>query len=591
MSLLDVNRLTIRYADAERPVVDDLSFSLSPGDSLGIVGDSGSGKTQTALAIMGLLPGNAMTAGSIRFAGQEVIGASEEVLNRFRARRFAMVFQDPKAALNPYLRIGDQLRRVLLEHGLCDPEEAREKTLAMLGKVGLADPERQYAAYPHQLSGGMRQRAMLGAALIGEPDLLIADEPTTALDVTVQAQILRLIRELKAELNTALLLITHDLGVIAGNCVRTLVMARGQLLEEGPTREVFHAPTHERTAGLLAASSRLDEIAAPAPPSGDGSELLDIDRVSVSFREGRGSDTLTAVQAMSLGVARRETIAVVGESGSGKTSLARAVLGLIAPDSGTVSLLGANLAAEVQARTDDARRALQMVFQDPLASLNPAMTVADIVAEPLTVHRPEKNASERADDVGRMLQRVGLTDDLTRRLPHELSGGQAQRVAIARALIMQPAVLICDEAVAALDGSIRNDILKLLQTEQERSGLALIFITHDLSVVRQISHRVLVMYLGRVCEIASNDALFRRPRHPYSKAMIDAVPVPDPDARLDETPLAGEAGSILQRPTGCAFHPRCPHAVARCGEELPRLCRDAAGSVACHRAGELNLSY
>jgi len=593
MSLLEVNDLSIRYADSAKPVVQNLSFAIEAGQSLGMVGESGAGKTQTAMAVMGLLPANANTSGSIRFDGQEFLGAAPDVLNRYRACRIAMVFQDPTTALNPYVRIGDQLRRILLEHKICKPPEARERTLAMLQRVGLPDAERQYRVFPHELSGGMRQRAMIGAALLGEPDLLVADEPTTALDVTVQAQILGLLRELRSQSNSALLLITHDLGVVAGNCDRILMMDNGRLLEEGTTKEIFAAPSNERTAKLIAAARRIDMPSTTSPLPGGVAPIMEVDNVSVSFRERRvsGKRQLHAVRRLSFKVAPRETIAIVGESGSGKTSLVRAILGLIPMRSGTVSFAGKKLPGLVQSRPNKIRRQLQMVFQDPVASLNPAMRVADIVAEPISIHEPKKKKAEREQDVKEILQHVGLGTELRERFPHELSGGQAQRVAIARALVIRPKVLICDEAVAALDGTIQNDILHLLQAEQADSGRSLIFITHDLSVVRQISHRVLVLYMGRVCEIATNERLFKRPLHPYTKALIQSVPMPDPNGKLDEIPLAGEVSSILNPPAGCPFHPRCEHAVARCSEQVPVLESVAGGRVACFRASELDLSY
>lgn len=593
MSLLEVKDLSIRYADSAKSVVQNLSFSIEAGQSLGMVGESGAGKTQTAMAVMGLLPANAITSGSIRFDGQEFLGAAPDVLNRYRACRIAMVFQDPLTALNPYVRIGDQLRRILLEHKICKPPEARERTLVMLQRVGLPDAERQYGVFPHELSGGMRQRAMIGAALLGEPDLLVADEPTTALDVTVQAQILGLLRELRSQSNSALFLITHDLGVVAGNCDRILMMDNGRLLEEGPAKEIFAAPSNERTAKLIAAARRIDMPTKTSPLPDGEAPIVEVDNLSVSFREryGSGKRQLHAVWPLSFKVAPRETLAIVGESGSGKTSLVKAILGLIPMRSGTVSYAGKKLPGLVQSRPNNIRRQLQMVFQDPVASLNPAMRVADIVAEPIIIHEPKKKKAEREQDVSKMLRHVGLGMELRERFPHELSGGQAQRVAIARALVIRPKVLICDEAVAALDGTIQGDILQLLQAEQADSGLSLIFITHDLSVVRQISHRVLVLYMGRVCEIATNEQIFKRPLHPYTKALIQSVPVPDPNAKPDDVPLAGEVSSILNPPAGCPFHPRCEYAVARCSEQVPALQSVVGGSVACHRANELDLSY
>jgi oligopeptide/dipeptide ABC transporter ATP-binding protein len=593
MALLDVDKLTIAYADAAEPAVSDLCFSMQAGEALGLVGESGSGKTQTALAIMGLLPDNAAVSGSIRFEGTELLGAKPALLNRFRACRVAMVFQEPRLALNPYVRIGKQLSRILLAHSICDAAEAKQRTLAMLGKVGLPDPTRQFDAFPHQLSGGMRQRAMIGAALLGEPDLLVADEPTTALDVTVQAQILALIRSLRAELNTALLLITHDLGVVAGNCERLLVMDNGRQVEEGSTAATFASPRNERTRALLAAAPNVNSDVMVEPLPADRETVLEISGLAVSFSDRRAEPEggLHAVKPLDLSLADGETVAVVGESGSGKTSLVRAALGLIPADSGSVSFLGKTLPADVTRRSRSTHRNLQMVFQHPQASLNPAMSVREIVSEPLKIHAKDVPAALRREEVDGILARVGLSVGLAGRYPHELSGGQAQRVAIARSLVLKPKVLICDEAVAALDGTVQHGILQLLVEEQQRSGLSLIFISHDLAVVRQISHRILVMYMGRLCEVADNDSLFGRPRHPYTKALLNAVPVPDPAARPVQVPLSGEASSALHPPAGCPFHPRCQHAVSICNNAIP-IARACAGViVACHRAEELDLSY
>ncbi len=591
MSLLDVRDLNVRYPDSHSPAVDDLSFSVDRSESVGLVGESGSGKTQTALAIMGLLPANAICSGSIRFDEQELIGASAKQLNRIRPGRVAMVFQDPLASLNPYISIGDQLRRILLEHDFCPTKLAASRVLEMLARVGLPDPERQYRAFSHQLSGGMRQRVMIGAALLGEPDLLIADEPTTALDVTVQAQILALLRELREETAAALLLITHDLGIVAGHCERTIVMDNGRALEDRPTREIFASPSSDKMQALLQIAPCISRDCGVRATPAEAPVVLEIDKLAVSFRERRsgGLRKLNAVRPLSLSLHWGETIAIVGESGSGKTSLARAVVGLISTEHGAVSYRGSRLAGTVNARSSEHHRDLQMVFQDPLASLNPAMRVAEIVAEPLRVH--SRGIDNRDQMVAGSLQQVGLGKEFFARYPHELSGGQAQRVAIARALILKPKVLICDEAVAALDGTVQEEILVLLREEQQRSGLAIIFITHDLAVVRQISHRVMVMYMGRAVEIAACEQLFSRPRHPYAKALLDAVPRPDPTIRQTAKPLVGEVASILSPPNGCPFHPRCELAIAVCRQTLPKLSPLGGGLVACHRADELDLSY
>jgi len=580
MSLLSVDGLTIRYGDT--PAVHKLSFALERGESVGLVGESGSGKTQTALAVLGLLPANATTEGSITLADTELLGASEQALNALRAQKMAIVFQDPMQALNPFTQIGAQLRRILLEHGLADRKQARGKVLAMLERVGLPDAKRQYTAYPHQLSGGMRQRVMIASALIAEPQLLIADEPTTALDVTVQAQILELLEEVRKD--TALLLITHDLGVVAGHCERMLVLEGGSLVEQGPTRDLFAHPQHEHTGRLIAAAPRLDRTDIPA--ANPGETVLEIGGASVSYAE-RGWRSLQAVRDVDLSLRAGETIAVVGESGSGKSSLARAALGLVPMQSGRVTFCGLTLQGRVQDRDLATRRGLQLVFQDPVGSLNPQMRVASIVAEPLLVHEPTVAAEKRRERVTALLRRTGLNAEYLDRYPHELSGGQAQRVAIARALILEPRVLVCDEAVAALDGTVREQILALLREIQVESGLAIVFISHDLSVVRAISHRVLVMYLGTLVELADNAALFANARHPYTRALLEAVPVPDPEHAGGKATLAGEVPSILSPPSGCAFHPRCPHARDICTTEPPKQRTLNGTTVACHLAEDI----
>ena len=593
MSLLEVEDLTIRYPGVEAPAVDGLSFTVAKGESVGLVGESGSGKTQTALAIMGLTSPRARVSGSIRFDDQDLRGAKPAEKRRIRARRIAMVFQDPGTALNPYLRIGEQLGYILKQHGLASGAEADERVLTMLGKTGLPDPERQARAYPHQLSGGMRQRAMIASALIADPELLIADEPTTAIDATVQAQILGLLRALRRETGAALLLITHDLGVIAGNSDRLLVMDKGRIIEEGPTTQVFAAPRTERTVELLDAVRNLPCIAPGLRPA-ERNAVLDLNELSVGYAEKRadrlwGRREFVAVQPLNLSIRPGETLAIVGESGSGKTSLVRAVLGLSPRRSGTVTFIGRELPLRLVDRQSAERRQLQLVFQDPIASLDPAMRVHRSIEEPLNVHEPGLGAEEREKRVRLICERVGLAPELLERFPHQLSGGQAQRVAIARALVLEPQVLICDEAVAALDSSVRRGILRLLAEEQRRSALSIIFIAHDLTVVRQISHRVLVMYMGHAFELAENAALFAQPRHPYTRALIDSTPVPDPRVPPAEPPVRGEASSMLQPPSGCVFHPRCSFAIARCAEEKPESRQVGHSRVACHRAGELDL--
>lgn len=582
MSLLRLKSLTVRYNGAA--VVDDVSFAISRGESVGLVGESGSGKTQTALALLGLLPRNAELSGSIRFAGTEISGLSQRQLDAIRATRIGMVFQDPMQALNPYLRVGKQLRQIVLRHNLATGDAADESVIAMLRRVGLPDPERQSAAFPHQLSGGMRQRVMIASALIAEPDLLIADEPTTALDVTVQAQILDLLEELRDD--TALLLITHDLGIVAGRCERLLVLDSGRLVESGPTGAVFAAPQNPHTEQLLSRAPRVDrgDFLPPVEPR----MVLAVDGAAVRYADA-GRHSLHAVQDVSLSLNASETLAIVGESGSGKSSLVRALLGLMPLHAGKIVYAGEALPGDVESRSARVRRDLQLVFQDPVSALNPQMRVQDIVQEPLQVHEPGETAQARLGRVVSMLKKVGLDDRYLHRYPHQLSGGQAQRVAIARALILEPKVLICDEPVTALDSAARQQVLDVLRAAQQASGLAIIFISHDLAVVRSISHRVAVMYLGRLVEVAATANLFVAPKHPYTRALLNASPIPDPLAVTNVAALKGEVPSPMSPPGGCVFHPRCDFADSGCSDSRPEL-RDLDGArVACHLAGTITV--
>jgi len=572
VSLLDVTGLTIRYG--EDVVVDNVDIFVEGGESVGLVGESGSGKTQSAMAVLGLLSRRAQVSGSIEFDGQQLLGAADGALDQVRARRIGIVFQDPMQALNPYLRVGRQLRQILVRHGLASGADADARVVQMLERVGLPDPERQFRAYPHEMSGGIRQRAMLAAALIAEPELLIADEPTTALDVTVQAQILQLLEDIRDE--TALLLITHDLGIIAGHCEHMIVLEQGRVVDVGPTTSLFAAPGHEHTRRLIEAAPRVDRGEPPAPVS--ATTVLSVGNAVVDYDDQR------AVNDVSFAVQAGETVAVVGESGSGKSSLVRGVLGLLPLAAGRVIYAGEPLAVSVRKRAQAQRRDLQLVFQDPLSALDPQMRVQSIVEEPLVVHEAGLTAADRLARVVGVLEKVGLGDKYLRRFPHELSGGQAQRVSIARALVLGPKLLVCDEAVAALDGTVRRQVLELLAREQRDTGLSIVFISHDLAVVRTISHRVLVMYMGRLVESADGRVLFTSPRHPYTQALLDSIPVPDPVVAPRGAVLRGEVPSLLNPPAGCVFHPRCPRAAEICSDKVPAL-RNVGGSrVACHFA-------
>jgi oligopeptide/dipeptide ABC transporter ATP-binding protein len=474
-------------------------------------------------------------------------------------------------------------------------QAARARCIEMLNAVAIPEPAVRLQRYPHELSGGMRQRIMIAASLLLSPQVLVADEPTTALDVTVQAQILELLRDLKRRFNTSIVLITHDLGVVAGLADRVLVMHGGELKEQGAVRDVFYRPQHEYTRMLLAAVPRLDDAPASAPPlDRTATPLIDVETVRVHFPVPRAGwlgkrEVLRAVDGVDLTLAPGETLGVVGESGSGKSTLARAILKLVPATAGSIAVLGQDLAALSPAGLRALKRNLQVVFQDPLAALNPRMTVGDIVSEPLWTHRPELDASEVKAQVVEVLRRVGLTGRELNRYPHEFSGGQCQRIGIARALVLKPKVIICDEPVSALDVSIQREIVQLLLELRREFGLALVFIAHDLAVVRQLSHRVMVMYLGRVMEIASGDDLYTHPRHPYTRALMSAVPLPDPDAERarGHTVLRGDLPSPIRPPSGCRFRTRCPYAIERCAAEVPLLRPFGNALVACHRVEEV----
>lgn len=609
--LLRVENLCVSYPGdtlGGQPVnaVRDLGFEITAGETLGIVGESGSGKTQSALSIMGLLPENAVKQGSAIFGGRDLLLLDEEQLNEIRGSAISMIFQDPMTSLNPHITIGRQMSRVLERHQGVSRKEAMLAAKQMLDAVRVPDAAGRLRQYPHEMSGGMRQRVMIATALLCKPQLLIADEPSTALDVTVQAQILTLMHELQQELGTAILLITHDMGVVAGSCNRVLVMRDGKMRECGTVNEVFYESQDSYTRELLAAVPRLDEAqprrlavvgagttAADSGPavSVPGDIMLAVDQLDVRFPAGRSGlfrpmQYLQAVDNVSFELKRGETLGIVGESGCGKSSLARGVLQLIDVHAGRVALLGDELGNLDKQRLKQKRRQMQVIFQDPLASLDPRMTVADIVAEPLYTFFPSMSRTRQLVKVKAILERVGLEAAHMNRYPHEFSGGQCQRIGIARALIAEPELVICDEPVSALDVSVQAQIVNLLMDLQREMGLALIFIAHDLAVVRHISHRVMVMYLGRIAEIADRADLYDSPRHPYTQALISAVPIPDPkvERRRDRTLLGGDVPSPLDPPSGCAFRTRCPLADYRCAAELPGLRTLGNSLVACHHA-------
>ena len=610
-------------------VVQDLSLQVARGECVGIVGESGAGKSQAFLAVMGLLAANGRATGkaTVRDVGPQALGRGREAeqgaavdllslrgaaLDRIRGARIGMVFQDPMTSLTPHIRVGDQVAEPMVRHLGLSWREARARALGLLQQVHLTDAARRMSQFPHELSGGMRQRVMIAIALACDPELLIADEPTTALDVTIQAQILSLLVELKRVRGMAMVLITHDFGAVAGVADRVAVMQGGRVVELDSVRAVMKAPRHPYTQALLRALSPqgIPSLAARSPRTEEAGEqvapaaavaaapTLSVSRLDVRFPVSQGwfsrAAMLRAVDDVSFDLHPGEALGVVGESGSGKSTLARTVLRLLRPDSGQVVWLGTPVADLSAAALKPLRRNLQIVFQDPLASLDPRLTVGQIVSEPLQVHRPELNAIDRDREVADMLVRVGLSPDQVSRYPHEFSGGQCQRIGIARAMILKPRLLVCDEPVSALDVAIQEQILTLLAGLKREYGMSILFVSHNLAVVRRICDRVLVLYLGRMMELAPVGSLFTQSRHPYTRELLEAVPIPDPDvqqARLGRA-LSGEPPSPLSPPSGCVYRTRCALAAPVCRSETPTWepvspPAESAHGVACHRWREV----
>ncbi|MFB6899072.1 dipeptide ABC transporter ATP-binding protein [Streptomyces hydrogenans] len=539
-ALLAVRDLTITYATRAGPVpaVRGVDLTVRPGEVLALVGESGSGKSTTAHAVLGLLPpGARVDGGTIRYAGTDLAAADESVLRAHRGRAIGLVPQDPAVSLNPVQRVGSQVAEVLLLHGLAaDRDTAHARAAELLGEAGLDRPRDRARQYPHELSGGMRQRVLIAIALAARPRLLVADEPTSALDVTVQRTILDHLDTLTRTSETAVLLITHDLGVAADRAGRVAVMARGRVVETGPTDEVLTSPRHPYTKTLLAAApafaparrtpsgtAKARDGGTPAPAPAD---LLTAENLVKEYphrRTGRHTPPPPAVDGVSLRVARGETLALVGESGSGKSTTARLLLRLTDPTAGRITFDGQDVTRLRGAALRALRRRLQIVYQNPYTSLDPRLPVAEIVAEPLRAFRVAGRA-ERARRVAVLLDRVHLPADVARRRPAELSGGQRQRVAIARALALRPDLVVCDEPVSALDVSAQAHVLDVLAELQREDGLSYLFITHDLAVVRRIAHRVAVMRHGRIVETGPVETVFTEPREAWTRALLDAVP-------------------------------------------------------------------
>mgnify|MGYP001555764640 CR=1 FL=1 len=554
--LVSIRGLRVTFQTDDGPVegLRALSLDIAAGECLCVVGESGSGKTLSALSLMRLVEfgGGTIAAGKLLFqradGALDLALASQGQMRALRGDQIAMVFQEPMTALNPVLSIGDQLTEGLTAHRGLTRSQARVRALALLAEVGMADPGRRLRQYPHELSGGMRQRIVIAMAMACRPRLLICDEPTTALDVTTQAQILALIDRLRRETGMAVLFITHDMAVVAQMGDRVAVLRQGEKIEEGAVAQIFETPAHPYTQALLGAVPRLGAMAgrdAPAPLRGadpaprnttaQSGPLLEVAHLTVRFPVRRGILRRTvaqvhAVQDVSFTIGAGETLSLVGESGCGKSTTARAILRLVAPVSGRITLGGRDLLALGPADLRQARRGMQMIFQDPFASLDPQMRLFDQIEEPL-LNYGIGTRSERHDRIAHLFDRVDLPHSLMRRYPHELSGGQRQRIAIARALALAPRLLVADEAVSALDVSVQAQVLDLLVELQRDLGLAMLFISHDMAVVERISHRVAVMHRGRVVEIGSRRQVFETPQHSYTRRLLAAVPQPDPRRR------------------------------------------------------------
>ena len=649
--LLKVEGLKTWFDTPEGTVraVDGIDFEIAPGETLALLGESGCGKSISALSLLQLVPEPAgrIVAGHARLRGQDVLALPERDMRAIRGKRMAMIFQEPQTSLNPVLTVGEQISEAIPEVGKFTRAQRRARVAELLHAVGIADAARRYDEYPFQLSGGMKQRVMIAMALATQPDLLIADEPTTALDVTIQAQILALLKELQKKTGMAMLLITHDLGVVAEMADRVAVMYAGQIVELAPRKKFFSAPQHpysrklfrsvpgrmQRGAALEVISGSVpslkqkfrgcrfaercdrvwdlchqklpawieqdergvrchlydESVSVPAtpPPSRRkarktpptqagkaGEALLQVRDLKVHFPIHKGVfqrvvGQVKAVDGVSLDIARGRTLALVGESGCGKTTVGKGILQLVPPTGGQVLYNNRELTQLRGEELRALRRHFQIIFQDPYASLNPRMLVGEILEEGMRAQRIGAGRTERQARAAELLQQVGLPPDARQRYPHEFSGGQRQRISLARALAVEPELIVCDEPTSALDVSVQAQVLNLLKRLQDELGLSYLFITHNLSVVEYLAHEVAVMYLGRIVERGPVDEVLAGPKHPYTEALLSAVPVIDPREKRTIIRLQGDMPSPSNPPTGCHFHPRCPHAMDICRREYP----------------------
>jgi len=662
-TLLQVEDLSVEFGNPAQPLraVDKVGFEICRGETFALLGESGSGKSMTALAILQLVPQPAgrTTGGKVWLQDQDLMQYSESRMRTVRGNRIAMIFQEPMTSLNPVLTVGQQITETLAQHTGLRGAAARRRALEYLDAVGIPSAQQRLRDYPHQLSGGMKQRVMIAIALACEPDLLIADEPTTALDVTIQAQVLQLLKQIQRESGMAVMLITHDLGIVADNVDHLAVMYAGQIVEAASRENFFNRPLHPYSEKLFAAvpdrhkrGRQLDVIKGSVPAlnrvfSGcrfaercdyawlychqavprwlehsnsqvrchlydpqvqdkptlrktgssvsmasesvsNGDILLDVDALKVHFPIRRGLFRrvvahVRAVDDIALAIRQRHTVALVGESGCGKTTVGKAILQLIKPSGGSIKFADIDLTRLSKTQMLRHRRDLQIIFQDPFSSMNPRMQVGAIIEEGMQAQQPELDEIQRRERVAALLEQVGLAPESATRYPHEFSGGQRQRICIARALAVSPRLIVCDEPTSALDVSVQAQILNLLKDLQDRFGLSYLFITHNLSVVDYLAHEVAVMYLGRIVEQGRVDQVMQNARHPYTQALLSAIPEIDNERQRTRIELEGELPSPIHPPQGCHFHPRCPQAMPRCREVYPAQTQLPDGQrVACH---------
>ena len=650
-TVLEVKNLHTEFRMRHSTVyaVNGVSYEVHAGEIIGVVGESGCGKSVTQMSTLNLIPSppGKISAGEVIYDGKNLIGSEtgKSELREIRGNKIAMIFQEPMTSLNPLMKVGDQIAEAILQHKPVSKKQAKQRAIELMKMVKIPDAEQRYSCYPNEFSGGMCQRIVIAMAMSCSPELLIADEATTALDVTIQSQILEMLRDIVRETQVGLLIVTHNLGIVARYADKIYVMYAGKVVEHGSAEEIFHNPSHAYTIGLLNSVPRLDDAkdrqllpiegfppSLNTPPTGcsfaprctqkcagcdaqelaerevapghftlccnealdrsaksgerlaaektlSGEPLLEICHVSKRFpiRGGLlGRKAVGYVHALSdvnLTIHRGETLGLVGESGCGKTTLARAILNLHRPSEGEIRYNGAVIAQMTKAEQFSMRKDIQIIFQDPFASLDPRMTIGDIIGEPLKVHHLTKTKSEYDARVTELFKMAGLDPALRQRSPHELSGGQRQRVGIARALASEPKLVVCDEPVSALDVSVQAQILNLLEDLQRNLGVAYLFIAHDLSVVRHISDNVAVMYLGRIVEYGDWKNLYEHPAHPYTRTLLSAVPIPDPEIEKTRNTevIRGDVPSVSHIPEGCSFHTRCPYATEDCKKAVPEL--------------------